>query len=62
MNKNNTNLIVLQLNIRSLISHQHDLRAMLGSLQNKNSTVDIILLCETFLNSHTEKLAYQAMI
>ena len=50
------NLIVLELNIRSLISHQQDLRAMLGNLQNKNSTVDIILLCETFLNSRTEKL------
>ena len=62
MNKNNMNLIVLQLNIRSLISHQQDLCAMLGNLRNKNSTVDIILLHETFLNSHTEKLAYQAMI
>ena len=50
------NLIVLQLNIRSLIFHQQDLSVMLGNLRNKNSTVDIILLCETFLNSRTEKL------
>ena len=52
----NFNLIVLQLNIRSLLSHQNNLRQLLQIMANKNSTADIVLLCETFLTSRTEKI------
>ena len=54
LNPSNFNLNVLQLNIRSLLSHQHELR--LQQLINKNSTVDIVALCETFLTKKVEKL------
>ena len=56
LNPSNFNLNVLQLNIRSLLSHQHELRLLLQQLNNKNSTVDIITLCETFLTKKVEKL------
>ena len=49
-NPNGMNFIVLQLNVRSLLSHQSDLRNLLHELDRRNSTVDILLLCETFLN------------
>ena len=51
----NLNLIVLQLNIRGLISHKTDLHQLLNTLKLKNSTVDVVLLCETFLNEITVK-------
>ena len=56
LNKNNMNLVVLQLNIHSLLAHQQDLKRILMNLREKNTNVDIILLCETFLNECTEKL------
>ena len=58
LNPENYNLVIMQLNIRSLLAHQTELRDLLQILSNKNSTVDVILLCETFLSSNTEKLAY----
>ena len=56
LNPDNFNLNILQLNIRSLLSHQHELRLLLQQLNNKNSSVDIIALCETFLMKKVEKL------
>ena len=56
LNIDNYNLIILQLNIRGLLSHQSELNLLLHKLNNINSSVDIILLCETFLNTQTEKL------
>ena len=53
LNPNNYNLIVLQLNIRSLLSHQHDLSQLIRTTENKNSRIDIILLCKTFLSKNT---------
>ena len=53
LNPNNHNLIILQLNIRGLISHQTDLHQLLNTLKSKNTIVDIVLLCETFLNEKT---------
>ena len=53
LNPNNYNLIVMQLNIRSLLSHQLELRQLIYSTENKNSHIDIILLCETFLSKQT---------
>ena len=50
LNPNNYNLIILQTNIRGLISHQDELKCLLHKLSKKHSSVDIILLCETFLN------------
>ena len=50
------NLVVLQLNIRSILSHVTELKRMLHTLETKNSQVNIILLCETFLSKTTEKL------
>ena len=48
------NLIVLQLNIRSILSNISDLKKLITTLEAKKSKV--ILLCETFLNKSTEKL------
>ena len=53
LNPNNYNLIVLQLNIRSLLSHQHDLSQLIRTTEKKNSRIDIILLCKTFLSKNT---------
>ena len=53
LNPNNYNLIVLQLNIHSLLSHQHDLSQQIRTTEKKNSRSDIILLCETFLSKNT---------
>ena len=48
LNPNDYNLIVLQLNIRSSLSNQTELKQLLQNLENSNSRVDVILLCETF--------------
>ena len=50
LNKGNYNLILLQLNIRGLLSHQDELKLLLQKLYNKNTSIDLVLLCETFLN------------
>ena len=54
-NPGGLNLVVLQLNIRSILSHVTELKMLVHILETKNSRVDIILLCETFLNKTTEK-------
>ena len=56
LNPNNYNLIVTQLNIRSLLSHQQDLCQIIRSTEKKNSRIDIILLCETFLSKNTQQM------
>ena len=53
LNPNNFNLIVLHLNIRSLLSHQQELNQLIRTTEKKNSRIDIILLCETFLSKNT---------
>ena len=57
-NVDNYNLIILQLNIRGLISHQSELNLLLHKLNKKNSSADIILLGETFLNKQMENLVH----
>ena len=49
LNPNNYNLLTLQLNVRSLLAHQHELNKLLCALEKRNSKIDIVLLCETFL-------------
>ena len=56
LNPNGYNFIVLQLNIRSLLSHQNELQELLNKLENKYSRVDTLLLCEMNLNKYTTKL------
>ena len=56
LNPENYNFIVMQLNIRSLLSNVTELKILLTKLEQKNSSVDVILLCETFLNKKTERL------
>ena len=46
----------MQLNICSLLSNATELKILLTKLEQKNSSVDVILLCETFLNKKTERL------
>ena len=50
-NKNNKNIIILQLNIRSLLGKQSNLNMLLNKLYNQNSLPKIILLSETHLNN-----------
>ena len=57
LNPNNHNLIVMHLNIRSVLSHQHELCELIRSTEQKNSRIDVILLCETFLSSKTKSMA-----
>ena len=56
LNTLNYNFIVMQLNIRSLLSKIGELKLLLTKLEQKNSTVDVVLLCEMFLSKNTEKL------
>ena len=50
------NLIVLQLNMWSLLVHLGEVKDILFNLEKRNSPVDILLLCETFLTKRTQKL------
>ena len=52
----NYNFIFMQLNICSLLPNATELKILLTKLEQKNSSVDVILLCETFLNKKTERL------
>ena len=56
LNPNNHNLIVMQLNIQSLLPHQQDLCQLIRSTEKKNSRIDILLLCETFLSKNTQHM------
>ena len=56
LNPNQYNLIIMQLNIRSILAHQYELTQLLHTMSNRNSRVDIVLLCETFLSCKTVKL------
>ena len=49
----NCKLRVLHLNIHSLLSKLNELKSLLTILSNSNCEIDIILLCETFLNDNT---------
>ena len=53
LNPNNYNLLILQLNIRSVLAHQHEWKQLLHVLEKKNSRIDAVLLCETFLPKNT---------
>ena len=56
LNTLNYNFIVMQLNICSLLSNIGELKLLLTKLEQKNLTVDVVLLCETFLSKKTKKL------
>ena len=58
LNQNNYNLITMQLNICSILAHQHELSPLPRTLEIKGSRVDIVLLCETFLTCKTEKMVH----
>ena len=51
LNSKDNNLIVLQLNIRSLLGKQNDLNMLLNKLCYKKSLPKIVLLSETHLNA-----------
>ena len=55
LNPHNYNLVVLQHNVRSLPCNISETKLLLQTLHDKNSSVDIMLLCETFLNKSTAK-------
>ena len=55
-NPDGYNLAVLQLNIRSMLTNLSELQQLITTLDNKGTQVDLILLCETFLNKKTIKL------
>ena len=48
--------MILQLNIRSLLAHQQELRQLLRTLEKRNSQIDVVLLCENFLTKKTENV------
>ena len=56
LNPNNYNLIVMHLNIRSVLGHQQELCQLIRLTERKNSWIDVILLCETFLSSKTKSM------
>ena len=49
LNPNKYNMNIIQLNIRSLLAHQHELKDLLQQLHNKNSTIDVMHLVKHFL-------------
>ena len=55
LNPDEYNLIVMQLNIQSILAHQSELKHLLQILEERNSKIGAILLCETFLMKFTEK-------
>ena len=55
-NPNNYNLVIVQLNIRSLLSKQVELKLLLSNLEKRGSRVDLLLLCKTFLSDSTLNL------
>ena len=57
LNPNNYNFIIMQLNICSLLSNATELKMLLTKLEQKNSPVDVILLCETFVNKEDRKVS-----
>ena len=48
--------MVIQHNVRSLPCNISETKLLLQTLHDRNSTVDIMLLCETFLSKSTAKL------
>ena len=54
LNLNGLNLIICQLNVHSLLSNQDGIKQLLANLKSRNSEVDIMILCETFLRDHAE--------
>ena len=56
LNPNNLNFGIIQLNIWGLLNHQKELSQLLQDLENKNSKIDIVLLCETHLTRFTSNL------
>ena len=54
LNPNNYNLVVIQLNIHSLLSKQTELKQLLREIEKRNSKVDLILVCETFLDKNCQ--------
>ena len=47
---------VMHLNIRSYLKNETKLRLILDELENNNVVMDVIMLCETFLNSNSVEL------
>ena len=42
--------------MRSLLAHEQELRQLLQTLEKRNSQIDVVLLCETFLTKKTENM------
>ena len=53
LNPQNYNLIVLQHNACSLLGNLAETKQLLQTLHDKNSPVDLLLLCEKFLTKKT---------
>ena len=56
LNPEKYSLVVLQHNIRSLLSNQTQLKELIHTLDRKESEVDLCLLCETYLSDKTKGL------
>ena len=56
INQNNKQLRILHLNIRSLPKNYEELKILLYKLSEQGYDIDILLLCETFLNPHNYNL------
>ena len=56
LNPNGLNLVVCQWNVCSLLSNQDGVKHLLSHMKAKNSEVDILVLCETFLRKNTVTL------
>ena len=56
LNPHNFNFVIVQHNVCSLPANITETRLLLETLHNRNSTVDIMMLCETFLSKNTANL------
>ena len=57
LNPHNYNFVVIQHNVCSLLCNLTELKRLIQTLHEKNSSVDILLLCQTFLTAKTIRLA-----
>ena len=49
------NLLIMQLNICSAVSKKTEVIAILNKCMRQKSSIDVVMLCETYLNNIKEK-------
>ena len=56
LNYEKSDLNILHINIRSLVSKKDNLCSLMKNLENENYSIDVILVCETFMNDNNHSM------